>query len=97
MADLRELDLEVAVLWDQPACPAQFWRWLTRDVVGQLRGLEKFVMKVSVYRQSALVKRMRSVDDWIPTTAPLTSYTQEDYVALQQAVTRGGPKCAQPG
>ncbi|KAH8695409.1 hypothetical protein BGW36DRAFT_382652 [Talaromyces proteolyticus] len=47
MTSLCQLDVEVALTEGQPPQPELFWAWL-REVLGQLRGLDRLVLKVSV-------------------------------------------------
>jgi hypothetical protein len=49
MASLRQLDIEVVLTHGQPSEPQQFWTWLIK-VLSCLRGLDRFVLKVSVLR-----------------------------------------------
>ncbi|OTA68653.1 hypothetical protein K449DRAFT_419294 [Hypoxylon sp. EC38] len=62
---LRQLDVEVALAYGQPKDPERFWVWLMEDVLGQFRGLERFVLKVSVYLPFTPI-RSQGWEGWTP-------------------------------
>ncbi|KAI5921066.1 hypothetical protein F4810DRAFT_712884 [Camillea tinctor] len=88
---LRQLDVEIALAWGQPKNPEKFWAWLRgHDVLAQLGGLERFVLKLMVYVREEKkasgqfdrgVKGKKRVR-W----EPLHSWNQEEYKALKAQV-----------
>ncbi|KAI1475612.1 hypothetical protein F4774DRAFT_274331 [Daldinia eschscholtzii] len=84
---LRQLDVEVAVTWGQPKHAGQFWSWLTGDdVLGQFRGLEKFVLKASAYMPFAR-RPYGNWAAWTPEYELLASWDDGEYQALKERVT----------
>ncbi|KAI1407593.1 hypothetical protein F5Y13DRAFT_195220 [Hypoxylon sp. FL1857] len=83
---LRQLDVEVALAYGQPKDPERFWAWLRDDVLGQFRGLERFVLKVSVYIPFT-PQRSRGWEGWTPSYEPLSSWNDDEYRALKTRVT----------
>ncbi|KAI1383998.1 uncharacterized protein F4822DRAFT_418323 [Hypoxylon trugodes] len=83
---LRQLDVEVALTWSQPKNAKRFWDWLRNDVLDQFRGLERFVLKVSVYQPLIVYRYPRHVD-YLPEIEPLSSWSDEEYEALKARVT----------
>ncbi|KAI2616208.1 hypothetical protein GGS26DRAFT_450680 [Hypomontagnella submonticulosa] len=87
MPSLRQLDIEVALLWGQPKDPRRFWNWLREDVLEQLRGLDRFVLKVSAYLTMARPGWGRGYEAWTPDYEPLASWNDEEYEALKARIT----------
>ncbi|KAI0890950.1 hypothetical protein F4806DRAFT_484572 [Annulohypoxylon nitens] len=83
--NLQQLDVEVAFTYGQPKNPERFWDWLREDVLGQFRGLERFVLKVSVYEHFT-PHRSGGFEGWTPAYVPLSSWDEEEYQALKSRV-----------
>ncbi|KAI1653088.1 hypothetical protein F4813DRAFT_375808 [Daldinia decipiens] len=84
---LLQLDIEVAVTWGQPKDTGLFWSWLTDDgVLGQFRGLEKFVLKASAYLPFTMRPR-GNCEAWTPQYELLESWDDGEYQALKTRVT----------
>lgn len=81
---LKQLDVEVVVLWSQPAEPELMAAWLREEVFGQLHGLEKLVVKGSVYK-SATERPSSPYDP--PEMEPLSSWNDELYASVKRAAT----------
>ncbi|KAI0839054.1 hypothetical protein F5Y06DRAFT_265898 [Hypoxylon sp. FL0890] len=86
LPSLRQLDVEVALAYGQPKNPERFWTWLRKDVLGQFRGLEKFVLKVSVYRPFT-PRRGGGWEGWTPPCEPLSSWNDDEYQTLKTRAT----------
>lgn len=82
LESLKQLDVEVVILWSQPAEPELLAAWLRDKVFGQLHGLEKLVIKVSVYK-SATTRPSNAYDP--PEMEPLTSWNEELYTTVKKA------------
>lgn len=80
LPSLRQLDVEVVLPWGQPKDARRFWAWLREDVLGQLRGLERFVLKVSVYKPFER-PRWRDIE-----IEPLSAWDDGEYEALKTRV-----------
>ncbi|KAI0377566.1 hypothetical protein F5Y04DRAFT_176538 [Hypomontagnella monticulosa] len=87
MPSLRQLDVEVVLLWGQPKDPQRFWKWLREDVLQQLVGLEGFVLKVSAYLALERPGYGRGHEAWTPDYEPLASWNDEEYEALKARIT----------
>ncbi|OTB00711.1 hypothetical protein M426DRAFT_324071 [Hypoxylon sp. CI-4A] len=83
---LKQLDVEIALTWSQPKDPEKFWTWLKGDLLGQFRGLERFVLKVSVYKTFTPVK-YAGPDGWTPPYEALSSWKDDEYQHLKARVT----------
>ncbi|OTA79366.1 hypothetical protein M434DRAFT_18049 [Hypoxylon sp. CO27-5] len=83
---LRQLDVEVALTYGQPKDPERFWVWLREDVLGQFRGLERFVLKVPVYLPFTPI-RSQGWEGWTPLCEPLSSWDDGEYQALKAKAT----------
>lgn len=83
---LKQLDVEVVIMWDPRAEVQLLTPWLRDTVFGQLHGLEKLVVKVSVY--IANLPRTRDPYD-PPEMEPLGSWTEELYAGVKRAATSG--------
>ncbi|ORY64784.1 uncharacterized protein BCR38DRAFT_184895 [Pseudomassariella vexata] len=79
---LRELDVEIVLMWSQPNKPHQFWTWLKDELSRHSRGLDKFVMKIAVYRSG---QPRRDTD--VPRFERLKGWDENEYSALKAAVT----------
>ncbi|KAI1375475.1 hypothetical protein F4677DRAFT_422936 [Hypoxylon crocopeplum] len=86
---LRQLDVEVVLLWGQPKDPQRFWAWLREDVLGQLRGLERFVLKIPVYKPFRK-PQYGGHEAWTPKYEALSSWDDSEYQALKDKVTSSG-------
>ncbi|KAI1138285.1 hypothetical protein F5Y05DRAFT_419131 [Hypoxylon sp. FL0543] len=85
---LRQLDVEVALAYGQPKDPERFWAWLREDVLGHFRGLERFVLKVSVYTPFTPPRgRGGGWEAWTPPCEPLSSWNDDEYRALKARAT----------
>ncbi|KAI2465157.1 hypothetical protein F4781DRAFT_410383 [Annulohypoxylon bovei var. microspora] len=82
---LRQLDVEVVLTWGQPKNPVRLWEWLRDDVLAQFRGLDRFVLKLSVYRPFTPV-RYAGYEGWLPEYEPLSSWDDGEYQALKERV-----------
>ncbi|KAI4870166.1 hypothetical protein F4820DRAFT_404216 [Hypoxylon rubiginosum] len=83
---LRQLDIEVVLLWGQPKDSQRFWAWLRNAVLTQLRDLERFVLKVTVYKpfppsQSSVYPGRT------PKYEPLETWNDDEYQDLKARVT----------
>ncbi|KAI1099689.1 hypothetical protein F4804DRAFT_321219 [Jackrogersella minutella] len=88
LPNLRQLDIEVALTWSQPKDPRRLWTWLMDHVLGQFRGLEKFVLKVSVYKPlTPQGYYYNGRWGWMPDLEPLRSWDEDEYQALNFKVT----------
>lgn len=83
---LKQLDVEVVILWYQQAESQLIAPWLRDKVFGQLHGLEKLVVKVSVY--NGYISRTGSPYG-PPEMEPLGSWTEELYASVKKAATSG--------
>ncbi|KAI2604312.1 uncharacterized protein GGS25DRAFT_507704 [Hypoxylon fragiforme] len=83
---LQQLDVEVVLTWGQPKDPRRFWDWLKDEVFGQLRGLQTFVLKVSVYKPFA-PPEVGGYAAWMPQCEPLDSWRDGQYRALKDRAT----------
>lgn len=81
---LKQLDVEVVILWSQPAEPQLMAAWLRDEVFGQLHGLEKLVVKVSVCK--SVTGRLSGPYD-PPDMQPLSSWSEELYTEVKKAAT----------
>ncbi|KAI1454572.1 hypothetical protein F4805DRAFT_309746 [Annulohypoxylon moriforme] len=86
LPSLRQLDVEVALTHGQPKNPGRFWSWLREDVLGQFRGLEQFVLKVSVYKPFR-PSRSGGFDGWTPPYEPFSLWDDGEYQLLKDRVT----------
>ncbi|KAI0881410.1 uncharacterized protein GGS22DRAFT_172097 [Annulohypoxylon maeteangense] len=82
LPSLQQLDVEVALTYGQPKNPERFWDWLREDVLGQFRGLERFVLKVSVYKPLR-PNRSRGFEGSTPQYEPLSSWDDGEYQVLK--------------
>ncbi|XXH02999.1 hypothetical protein Hte_009389 [Hypoxylon texense] len=83
---LQQLDIEVVLLWGQPKDPQRFWIWLRNDVLAQLHGLERFVLKVSVYKP--LDPSFRGgYDTYLPEYESLEAWNDGEYRDLKAKIT----------
>lgn len=83
LPNLRQVHVEVALKGGRPPDPRGLWVWL-REVFGVFRGLDAFVLKVSVHDLS---------DRDQPKYEALTSWDDAEYAALKEAVTRKDESC----
>lgn len=81
--NLEQLDVEVVILWSQPAEPQLMAAWLRDKVFGQLHGLEKLVVKVSVYKSVTGMSSNNPYDP--PEMEPLSSWSEEVYTSVKKA------------
>lgn len=81
---LKQLDVEVVILWSQPVEPQLMVAWLRDKVFGQLHGLEKLVVKVTVYKGIDGTPN-RPYDP--PEMEPLSSWSEEVYTSVKKAAT----------
>ncbi|KAL7620612.1 hypothetical protein AAE478_009607 [Parahypoxylon ruwenzoriense] len=86
LVNLRQLDFEVALTWGQPEDPQRFWVWMREEVLGQLWGLETFVLKVSVYRPLRK-PQYGGQEAWAPGYELLSSWDDGEYQVLKARVT----------
>ncbi|KAI1209786.1 uncharacterized protein F4807DRAFT_426288 [Annulohypoxylon truncatum] len=89
LPSLRQLDVEVALTYGQPENPDKLWAWLREDVLGQFRDLERFVLKVSVYKHFR-PDRPRGHEGWTPPYEPLSSWNDGEYQNLKDRVMSSG-------
>lgn len=81
---LEQLDVEVAILWSQPAEAQLIAPWLRDEVFSQLHGLENLVIKISVYNGAN--ERPRNAYD-PPEMEELSSWTEPLYASVKKAAT----------
>lgn len=94
MPGLRQLHLEVVLTFGQPARPERFWSWLREVVANSFQGLDKFVLKVTVYLEE---KESHPYGDqytlswtyyrWMHAIEKLKTWDDEEYAALKAQVT----------
>lgn len=83
---LQELDLEIVLLWDPKAGTLEdFSNWLVDEALLGLRGLKKFVLKVSVLEK--VVRMLISEDVWVWKLRPLSVLSDSEYAALKRRIT----------
>ncbi|KAL1856411.1 hypothetical protein Daus18300_010783 [Diaporthe australafricana] len=87
---VKQLDVEVVILRSQPADPQLLAAWLRDEIFGQLHGLEKLIVKVSVHKGLA-VHEERSDPYGPPVMEALSSWTEPLYKTVKDAAT-SGPK-----
>ncbi|KAI1077597.1 hypothetical protein F5B20DRAFT_583008 [Whalleya microplaca] len=85
LPSLQQLDVEIVLMWDQPKNPRRLWDWLREDVLGQLGGLERFVLKTAVYMTSGHLGPNHQ--QWVPPYERLSSWDDAEYQALKVKVT----------
>lgn len=83
---VKQLDVEVVILRSQPADPQLLAAWLKDKVFGQLYGLEKLVVKVSVHKGLAVNEQLPSPYD-PPVMEGLSSWTGPLYRTVKDAAT----------
>ncbi|KAL2831966.1 hypothetical protein BJY01DRAFT_254030 [Aspergillus pseudoustus] len=84
---LEEIDVEVALLWDAETHGAQdVSGWLWNEAFASLRGLRKFVLKVSVLK--TILQYHIAGDCLRPVLDPIKLLSDEEYIALKKRVTR---------
>jgi hypothetical protein len=88
LTGLLQFDVDFMVTWGQPTDGNMLWKWLTQEVFSQLKGLEQFVLKVSVLKPLLTPVDRRCYDDWDPDVEPLEFWNEEEYQNLKLAVTR---------
>lgn len=81
---LKQLDVEVVIFWNQPTESQLMANWLRDAVFGQLRGLEKLVVKVTIYK--SVTERPSDPYD-PPEMEPLSSWSEELYESVRMAAT----------
>ncbi|KAL3466926.1 hypothetical protein BJX64DRAFT_249309 [Aspergillus heterothallicus] len=89
---LKELDVELALLGDPRAEDVtDLSKWIFGDAFSTLRGLKKFVLKVSVLKR--IVEMRIGRDVLRPTLVPLRVLSDRDYAALGKKVTEKPASC----
>ncbi|KAI1772581.1 hypothetical protein F4818DRAFT_132762 [Hypoxylon cercidicola] len=83
---LRQLDIEIVLLWGQPKDPQRFWAWLREDVLAQFRSLDRFVLKISVYKTFTPPQHSEYLK-WTPEYEPLETWNESEYLELKARVT----------
>jgi hypothetical protein len=86
---LQQLDVEVVVTWGQPLEPSKLWDWVMQDVFSGLKGLESFVLKISVLEK--LVTPMVARYGWEgrePAQGPLSTWNGDDYKILKERIAK---------
>ncbi|KAI0178513.1 hypothetical protein GGR52DRAFT_578810 [Hypoxylon sp. FL1284] len=87
LRSLRQLDVEVVLTWGQPKDSQRFWTWLRKDVLAQLRGLERFVLKVTCLFPPP---RTSGYLGWTPSCEPLKTWNDGEYRELKDTITPRG-------
>lgn len=90
---LEQLDVEVAILWSQPAEPQLMATWLRDDVFGQLHGLQNLVVKASVFTERVSQSSEEPDAYRPPVMEELSSWTESLYASVKRAATEGSREC----
>lgn len=77
------------MLWGQPADPQRFWMWLKNDLLGRFWGLDKFVLKVVVYKPFT-PPVYSGYDGWAPEIEELEGWNEDEYRKLKDVVMSKG-------